>query len=103
MKAIVAHAAKDVRIEEYPEDEPGAGEVKLRLATGGVCGSDLHYYHHGGFGTVRLKQPMILGHEVSATIVALGLHRLNETVEKPDNASTRGQIFKVKHLVRVEE
>ena len=38
-----------------------------------------------------------------ATIVALGLHRLHETVEKPDNPSTRGQIFKVKHLVRVEE
>jgi large subunit ribosomal protein L30 len=38
-----------------------------------------------------------------ATIVALGLHRLHETVEKADNPSTRGQIFKVKHLVRVEE
>ncbi|KAA1177351.1 L-idonate 5-dehydrogenase [Rhizobium tropici] len=72
MKAIVAHAAKDVRIEDRPEEEPGAGEVKLRLATGGVCGSDLHYYHHGGFGTVRLKEPMILGHEVSATVIALG-------------------------------
>ncbi|MBB3285730.1 MULTISPECIES: L-idonate 5-dehydrogenase [unclassified Rhizobium] len=72
MKAIVAHAAKDVRIEDRPEEEPGAGEVKLKLATGGVCGSDLHYYHHGGFGTVRLKEPMILGHEVSATVIALG-------------------------------
>ena len=72
MKAIVAHAAKDIRIEEHPEEEPGAGEVKLRLATGGICGSDLHYYNHGGFGTVRLKQPMILGHEVSATVAALG-------------------------------
>ncbi|WP_368516884.1 L-idonate 5-dehydrogenase [Rhizobium sp.] len=72
MKAIIAHAAKDVRIEDYPEEEPGAGEVKLKLATGGVCGSDLHYYHHGGFGTVRLKEPMILGHEVSATVIALG-------------------------------
>jgi len=72
MKAIVAHAAKDLRIEDYPEEEPGAGEVKLKLATGGVCGSDLHYYNHGGFGAVRLKQPMILGHEVSATITALG-------------------------------
>jgi large subunit ribosomal protein L30 len=38
-----------------------------------------------------------------ATIVALGLHRLHETVEKPDNPAMRGQIFKVKHLVRVEE
>ncbi|MCF1460399.1 L-idonate 5-dehydrogenase [Agrobacterium vitis] len=72
MKAIVAHAAKDVRIEEVDEVEPGHGEVKLRLATGGICGSDLHYYNHGGFGAVRLKQPMILGHEVSAYVETLG-------------------------------
>lgn len=72
MKAIVAHAAKDVRIEDVPEEQAGSGEVKLRLATGGICGSDLHYYNHGGFGTVRLKQPMILGHEVSAIVEALG-------------------------------
>lgn len=72
MKAIVAHAAKDVRIEERPMEEPGPGEVLLRLATGGVCGSDLHYYNHGGFGAVRLKEPMILGHEVSAYVERLG-------------------------------
>lgn len=72
MRAIVAHAAKDVRIEDVAMEEPGAGEVKLRLATGGICGSDLHYYNHGGFGAVRLKQPMILGHEVSAYVEALG-------------------------------
>jgi L-idonate 5-dehydrogenase len=72
MKAIVAHAAKDLRIEDVPDEKPGPGEVRLRLATGGVCGSDLHYYNHGGFGTVRLKQPMILGHEVSAYVEQLG-------------------------------
>lgn len=72
MRAIVAHAAKDVRIEQIPQDEPGPGEVRLRLATGGICGSDLHYYNHGGFGAVRLKQPMILGHEVSAYVEELG-------------------------------
>jgi large subunit ribosomal protein L30 len=38
-----------------------------------------------------------------ATITALGLHRLNQTVEQPDNPAVRGQIFKVQHLVRVEE
>ena len=65
MKAIVAHGAKDLRIEDRPVEAPGPGEIRLRLATGGVCGSDLHYYNHGGFGTVRLKEPMILGHEVS--------------------------------------
>jgi L-idonate 5-dehydrogenase len=72
MKAIVAHAAKDVRIEETSDVAPGPGEVRLRLATGGICGSDLHYYNHGGFGAVRLKEPMILGHEVSAIVEELG-------------------------------
>lgn len=72
MRAIVIHAAKDLRVEERPVEQPGAGQVRLRLATGGVCGSDLHYYQHGGFGTVRLKEPMILGHEVSAFVDALG-------------------------------
>jgi L-idonate 5-dehydrogenase len=72
MKAIVAHGAKDLRIEDRPVEAPGPGEIRLRLATGGVCGSDLHYYNHGGFGTVRLKEPMILGHEVSAYVEELG-------------------------------
>lgn len=72
MKAIVIHAAKDLRVEDRPVEKPGPGEVSLRLATGGVCGSDLHYYHHGGFGTVRLREPMVLGHEVSAYVDELG-------------------------------
>ena len=72
MRAIVIHAARDLRIEERPEETPGPGQMRLRLATGGVCGSDLHYYNHGGFGAVRLKEPMILGHEVSAYVEELG-------------------------------
>lgn len=68
MKAIVIHAARDLRVEDRAEDVPGPGQVRLRLATGGVCGSDLHYYNHGGFGAVRLREPMILGHEVSAWV-----------------------------------
>jgi L-idonate 5-dehydrogenase len=68
MKAIVIHAAKDLRIEDREPDPLNPGQLRLRLATGGVCGSDLHYYNHGGFGAVRLKEPMILGHEVSAYV-----------------------------------
>ncbi len=68
MKAIVIHAARDLRIEDQPEETPGPGQLRLRLATGGVCGSDLHYYNHGGFGAIRLREPMILGHEVSAYV-----------------------------------
>jgi L-idonate 5-dehydrogenase len=72
MKAIVIHAARDLRIEDRDEEGPGPGQVRLRLAVGGVCGSDLHYYNHGGFGAIRLREPMILGHEVSARVEALG-------------------------------
>ena len=72
MRAIVIHAAHDLRIEDRPDETPGPGQVLLKMATGGVCGSDLHYYHHGGFGTVKLREPMILGHEVSGYISALG-------------------------------
>lgn len=72
MKAIVIHAARDLRIEDRAEETPGPGQVRLRLATGGVCGSDLHYYNHGGFGAVRLREPMILGHEVSAHVEEVG-------------------------------
>jgi len=72
MKSIVIHAARDLRIEDREAERPGPGQVQIRLATGGICGSDLHYYNHGGFGTVRLREPMILGHEVSGHITALG-------------------------------
>ena len=72
MKAIVIHGPKDLRIEERDAEALGPGEVRVRLASGGICGSDLHYYHHGGFGAVRLKEPMILGHEVSGHIVETG-------------------------------
>jgi len=72
MKAIVAHGPKDLRIEECDVGTPGPGEVLVRMAAGGICGSDLHYYSHGGYGTVRLREPMILGHEVSGRVAALG-------------------------------
>ena len=72
MKAVVLHKAGDLRIEEREEGAPGPGEVKVRVAAGGVCGTDLHYYNHGGFGTVLLKEPMILGHEVAGHVAAVG-------------------------------
>lgn len=72
MKALVVHQPKDLRIEEQPIGAPGPGQVLVKTAVGGICGSDLHYYNHGGFGTVRLKQPMVLGHEVAGYVAELG-------------------------------
>jgi L-idonate 5-dehydrogenase len=73
MKAIVIHGPRDLRIESLaPAPKPGPGEVRLRVAHGGICGSDLHYYLHGGFGAIRIQEPMALGYEVSGVINAVG-------------------------------
>jgi L-idonate 5-dehydrogenase len=72
MKAIVIHSAKDLRIEDREVSDPGPGEVQIAMAAGGICGSDLHYYNHGGFGAIRIRQPMVLGHEVAGHITRLG-------------------------------
>jgi L-idonate 5-dehydrogenase len=72
MKSLVLHAARDLRIEETDAPAPARGEVQIAIAAGGICGSDLHYFNHGGFGTVRLREPMILGHEVAGHVIALG-------------------------------
>lgn len=72
MKAVVIHAAKDLRIEDREVEALKLGQVEVAIEAGGICGSDLHYYQHGGFGTIRVREPMILGHEVAGTIKALG-------------------------------
>jgi len=72
MRAIVAHAANDLRVEEAPTPTFGPHDIRVRVGFGGICGSDLHYYNHGGFGAVRLREPMILGHEVAGVVEAAG-------------------------------
>ena len=66
------HAQGDIRIESIDVAAPGPGEVRLRMGAGGICGSDLHYYQHGGFGPIRVQEPIILGHEAAGTVEAVG-------------------------------
>ncbi|GAA3663575.1 2,3-butanediol dehydrogenase [Microbacterium marinilacus] len=81
MKAAVFHAAQDLRIEDAPEPAPGPGEVKLRNAFAGICGSDLHVYYTPEAAGLDFEHPhpvtgstlpQILGHEFSGTVVELG-------------------------------
>ena len=72
MEGLVIHAAGDLRVEQVPTPELGPDQLLVRVSRGGICGSDLHYYKAGGFGTVRIQQPMVLGHEVAGTIEAVG-------------------------------
>src|SRR6188508_2107485 len=72
MKVISIHGERDLRSDAWKAQALGDGQVEIAVGAGGICGSDLHYYHHGGFGTVRVREPMILGHEVAGTIRSLG-------------------------------
>src|SRR5438128_760392 len=78
MRALRFHAAKDIRIEEVPgPPDPGAGEVVVRVATCGICGTDLHEYAAGPIVTpvephplTGAQNPQIRGHEFSGDVVA---------------------------------
>jgi L-idonate 5-dehydrogenase len=68
---LVIHAPDDLRVVEQDAGRLGPGQVRVQVGFGGICGSDLHYFHAGGFGSVRIKRPMILGHEVAGTVAAV--------------------------------
>ena len=72
MRGVVIHSAGDLRVDELPDQPLGPDGVRVRIATGGICGSDLHYFNHGGPGSIRLREPMVLGHEISGTVIELG-------------------------------
>ncbi|WP_137131113.1 L-idonate 5-dehydrogenase [Rhizobium sp. FY34] len=66
------HAERDLRLEMLDIPDLRPGEVRLAMAAGGICGSDLHYYQDGGFGPVRVREPIVAGHEASGFVEALG-------------------------------
>jgi L-iditol 2-dehydrogenase len=72
MQAAFLYGIRDVRLERCPIPMPGAGEVLLQIAAVGVCGSDVHYYLEGRIGHQVVSDPIIMGHEFSARIAALG-------------------------------
>lgn len=71
MKAIIYHGGgQPLTLESVPDPVPAAGEIVIHVAGCGVCHTDLHYIDHG---TPTFKPPpLILGHEVSGTIAAVG-------------------------------
>lgn len=69
MKALVYEGPRDLQIQELPTQEPGAGEVRVRVIGCGVCGSDLHGYL--GHSRARVP-PLVLGHELAGTVEEIG-------------------------------
>ena len=63
---------RDFRFIEQPDPEPGPGQIRVRVGSVGLCGSDLHYYSEGSIGDILCEYPMVLGHEPSGVVDKVG-------------------------------
>jgi L-iditol 2-dehydrogenase len=71
-QAAVLHGARDLRIEHRPLPALGAQDLLVEMRSGGICGSDMHYFADGRNGTNVLRQPTVLGHEGAGVVIAAG-------------------------------
>jgi D-xylulose reductase len=73
MKALVLKEKNKLAILDMSFDESlGSDDVRIKIHTVGICGSDVHYYTHGKIGNFIVKEPMVLGHEASGTVMEVG-------------------------------
>ncbi|MGL4309920.1 MAG: NAD(P)-dependent alcohol dehydrogenase [Paracoccaceae bacterium] len=77
MKALVLERKDELSLRDFPgidrvEEVLGPRDVRIKLHTVGICGSDVHYYTHGRIGPFVVQEPMILGHEASGTVIEIG-------------------------------
>ncbi|WP_129660874.1 NAD(P)-dependent alcohol dehydrogenase [Rothia halotolerans] len=73
VQAVVLQEKGRITVEDVPAPgAPGPGEVRIRMHTVGICGSDVHYYTDGRVGPFVVEEPMILGHEGSGTVLEVG-------------------------------
>jgi len=77
MKALVLEQKDDLSLRDFPEidraeEHLGPRDLRIKLHTVGICGSDVHYYTHGRIGPFVVDAPMILGHEASGTVIETG-------------------------------
>lgn len=73
MRALVLERIRELSLRDI--DLPlavGPGDLRIRIDTVGVCGSDVHYYTHGRIGPFIVNEPMVLGHEAAGTVVEVG-------------------------------
>ncbi|MGV3652258.1 MAG: NAD(P)-dependent alcohol dehydrogenase [Devosia sp.] len=72
-RALVLERKGELSLRDFEIAEPlGPHDLRIAIHTVGICGSDVHYYTHGAIGSFIVREPMILGHEASGTVTALG-------------------------------
>ncbi|RUS16417.1 chaperonin 10-like protein [Endogone sp. FLAS-F59071] len=70
--SVVLVKQGEIAAENRPVPQPGPGEVQVNIKVTGICGSDVHYWVHGAVGEFKVTAPMVLGHESSGVVSALG-------------------------------
>ncbi len=111
MRALVLEETKRLSLRGIEVDEPlGPHDVRIRIHTVGICGSDVHYYQHGRIGPFVVNAPMILGHEASGTVTDRGSSVTNLSVgdrvcmepgiPDPNSKATRLGIYNLDPAVR---
>ena len=73
MKALVLEKKLQLSLRDIDlPTKVKSRDVKIKMNTVGICGSDVHYYTHGKIGPFVVQEPMVLGHEGSGTIIEIG-------------------------------
>lgn len=71
-RASVLSGSRTITMEEREVPTPAPHEVLVEVKSVGICGSDIHYFEHGRIGSFIVDGPLILGHEASGQVVAVG-------------------------------
>ena len=72
-KALVLEQQNELSLREIEmPDSVGPDDVRVKIHTVGICGSDVHFYTHGRIGPFVVEQPMVLGHEASGSVTEVG-------------------------------
>jgi len=113
MKALVLEEKHKLSLRDFAierEETLGPRDVRIKLHTVGICGSDVHYYTHGAIGPFVVREPMILGHEASGTVIEVGPEVrtlkvgdrvcMEPGIPDPDSRATRLGIYNVDPAVR---
>ncbi len=113
MESLVLERTKELSLRDFPiekEEALGARDIRIKLHTIGICGSDVHYYTHGRIGPFVVNAPMILGHEASGTVLEVGAEVMSlkagdrvcmePGIPDPNSRATRLGMYNVDPAVR---
>lgn len=115
MEALVLERKDELSLRDFPaidreEEILGPRDVRIKLHTVGICGSDVHYYTHGRIGPFVVREPMILGHEASGTVIEVGAEVttlkpgdrvcMEPGIPDPNSKATRLGLYNIDPAVR---